>query len=276
MPMPPGIAKFFSSLPAPPFFSAKEDTLKYHLLKAAEAAAELLPPGGEVPLQMWLDCRMPGEVILCNDNDGLIVLLPKTSQSVKLKAEVGTTPHKASPPTSAASLWMSPAPPPKAPPGAPPPSPEANLAYKKKGEESSGVIRVIKTIVAGVEKEIQTMVLEEKDAHEDCVKFMADAKAKRSQDSMSMQDKEGVHAGGLKNKQIDLMETEMWVAGEKCDDGAGWRRQPPAGVAPAAPLRVNLWDDVGLPYNFQEFVAYYGSAATQMWDLAVRPEVTHQ
>ena len=190
MPMPPGIAKFFSSLPAPPFFSAKEDTLKYHLLKAAEAAAELLPPGGEVPLQMWLDCRMPGEVILCNDNDGLIVLLPKTSQRVKLKAEVGTTPHKASPPTSAGSLWMSPAPPPKAPPGAPPPSPEANLAYKKKG-----------------------------------------------------------------------------------DDGAGWRRQPPAGVAPAAPLRVNCWDDVGLPYTFQEFVAYYGSAATQMWDLAVRPEV---
>ena len=210
MPMPPGIAKFFSSLPAPPFFSAKEDTLKYHLLKAAEAAAELLPPGGEVPLQMWLDCRMPGEVILCNDNDGLIVLLPKTSQSVKLKAEVGTTPHKASPPTSAGSLWMSPAPPPKAPPGAPPPFPEANLAYKKKGEESSGVIRVLETIVTGV---------------------------------------------------------------EKSDDGAGWRRQAPAGVAPAAPLRVNLWDDVRLAYNFEEFVAYYGSAATQMWDLAVRPEV---
>merc|ERR1719515_637052 len=38
---------------------------------------------------------------------------------------------------------------------APPPPPEANLAYKKKGEESSGVIQMIKTIIADVEKEIQ-------------------------------------------------------------------------------------------------------------------------
>merc|ERR1712157_246122 len=40
---------------------------------------------------------------------------------------------------------------------APPPPPEANLAYKKKGEESSGVIQMIKTIIADVEKEIQVM-----------------------------------------------------------------------------------------------------------------------
>ena len=34
---------------------------------------------------------------------------------------------------------------------APPPPPEANLAYKKKGEESNGVIQMIKTIIADVE-----------------------------------------------------------------------------------------------------------------------------
>merc|ERR1719165_2825 len=38
---------------------------------------------------------------------------------------------------------------------APPPPPEADLAYKKKGEESSGVIRLIDMIIADVEKEIQ-------------------------------------------------------------------------------------------------------------------------
>merc|ERR1712157_374212 len=40
---------------------------------------------------------------------------------------------------------------------APPPPPAADLAYKTKGEESSGVIQMIKTIIADVEKEIQVM-----------------------------------------------------------------------------------------------------------------------
>merc|ERR1740121_1804801 len=77
---------------------------------------------------------------------------------------------------------------------APPPPPAANLAYKKKGEESNGVIQMIKTIIADVEKEIQVMELEEKDAQADYEKFMADAKAKRAEDSKSMSDKEGALA----------------------------------------------------------------------------------
>jgi len=110
---------------------------------------------------------------------------------------------------------------------APPPPPEANLAYKKKGEESSGVIQMIKTIIADVEKEIQIMELEEKDAQDDYEKFMADAKAKRAEDSKSMSDKEGALAEtteelvtseeGLKNKQIDLMETEKSLGGLHAD-----------------------------------------------------------
>merc|ERR1719324_1433719 len=101
---------------------------------------------------------------------------------------------------------------------APPPPPEANLAYKKKGEESSGVIQMIKTIIADVEKEIQVAELEEKDAQKDYEKFMADAKAKRAEDSKAQSDKEGALAEttetlvsseeGLKNKKIELMETE--------------------------------------------------------------------
>merc|ERR1740133_327928 len=93
---------------------------------------------------------------------------------------------------------------------APPPPPAANLAYKKKGEESSGVIQMIKSIIADVDKEIQVMQLEEKDAQSDYEKFMGDAKAKRAEDSKSMSDKEGALAettealvnakGDLKNK----------------------------------------------------------------------------
>jgi len=110
---------------------------------------------------------------------------------------------------------------------APPPPPEANLAYKKKGEESSGVIQMIKTIIADVEKEIQVMQLEEKDAQGDYEKFMGDAKAKRAEDAKSQSDKEGDLAEtteelvnseeGLKNKQIELMETEKALGGLHAD-----------------------------------------------------------
>jgi len=50
---------------------------------------------------------------------------------------------------------------------APPPPPAADLAYKTKGEESSGVIRMIDMLVNDVEKEIQESKLEEKDAQSD-------------------------------------------------------------------------------------------------------------
>merc|ERR1719439_337773 len=55
---------------------------------------------------------------------------------------------------------------------APPPPPEANLAYQKKGEESSGVIRLIDLLIADVEKEIQVMDLEEKDAQKEYERMM--------------------------------------------------------------------------------------------------------
>jgi len=71
---------------------------------------------------------------------------------------------------------------------APPPPPAANLAYKTKGEESSGVIQMIDTLVNDVEKENQVMKLEEEDAQDDYEKFMADAKEKRAADSKSMSD----------------------------------------------------------------------------------------
>merc|ERR1719163_1975313 len=110
---------------------------------------------------------------------------------------------------------------------APPPPPAADLAYKTKGEESSGVIQMLDTIINDVEKENQIMELEEKDAQDDYEKFMADAKAKRAEDSKSMSDKEGALAetteqlvtdeGELKNTQTELMETEKALGGLHAD-----------------------------------------------------------
>jgi len=110
---------------------------------------------------------------------------------------------------------------------APPPPPAANLAYKTKGEESSGVIQMIDTLINDVEKENQVMKLEEEDAQDDYEKFMADAKTKRAADSKSMTDAEGSLAetdeqlvtdkGTLKNKNTELMETDKYLAGVHAD-----------------------------------------------------------
>jgi len=105
---------------------------------------------------------------------------------------------------------------------APPPPPAANLAYKNKGEESSGVIQMIDNLVNDVEKENQVMKLEEEDAQDDYEKFMEDAKSKRAADSKSMTDAEGSLAetgeqlvtdkGTLKDKNTELMETDKYLS----------------------------------------------------------------
>jgi chromosome segregation ATPase len=112
---------------------------------------------------------------------------------------------------------------------APPPPPEANLAYQKKGEESSGVIRLIDLLINDVEKDIQVADLEEKDAQKDYVRFMDNAAKKRAEDSKSMTDKQGALADteaqlvddkqGLKDKKMDLMKTEQLIGAlhSECD-----------------------------------------------------------
>merc|ERR1719473_69476 len=77
---------------------------------------------------------------------------------------------------------------------APPPPPEANLAYKKSGESSNGVIAMIDLLIADIDKDNQTMEVEEKDAQSDYEAFMSDASAKRAQDSKTITDKEAAKA----------------------------------------------------------------------------------
>merc|ERR1719162_2402768 len=112
---------------------------------------------------------------------------------------------------------------------APPPPPAANLAYKKSGESSNGVIAMIDLIVADVDKEIQTMEVDEKDAQADYETFMSDASEKRAQDSKSIVDKEGAQAeteeelqtstDSKKSKTTEAMETAKYIGGlhEECD-----------------------------------------------------------
>merc|ERR1719473_501079 len=77
---------------------------------------------------------------------------------------------------------------------APPPPPEANLAYKKSGEQSNGVIAMIDLLVADLDKDNQIAEVEEKDGQKEYEAFMADASEKRSQDSKAVTDKEGAKA----------------------------------------------------------------------------------
>jgi chromosome segregation ATPase len=112
---------------------------------------------------------------------------------------------------------------------APPPPPEANLAYKKSGQESNGVIAMIDLLVADLDKEIQESEVEEKDAQKDYEGFMADAADKRTQDSKSITDKEATKAAteeelqaneeSKASKTTEAMETAKYIGGlhAECD-----------------------------------------------------------
>jgi len=112
---------------------------------------------------------------------------------------------------------------------APAPPPEANLEYKKSGESSNGVMAMIDLIVADVDKEIQTMEVDEKDAQSDYEGFMSDASEKRAQDSKTITDKESAKAEGetelqsntedKKSKTVEAMETAKYLGGlhQECD-----------------------------------------------------------
>jgi septal ring factor EnvC (AmiA/AmiB activator) len=112
---------------------------------------------------------------------------------------------------------------------APPPAPEANLAYKKSGEDSNGVIAMIDLLVADIDKDNQVAKVNEDDAQQEYEQFMTDASEKRAQDSKSITDKEGAKAEtetelqankeSKKSKTLEAMETAKYIGGlhEECD-----------------------------------------------------------
>merc|ERR1719265_512233 len=86
---------------------------------------------------------------------------------------------------------------------APPPPPEANLAYKKSGGESNGVIAMIDLLIADLDKDNQIMEVDEKDGQKEYEQFMADSAEKRALDSKAITDKDAAKAETETQKQTD-------------------------------------------------------------------------
>merc|ERR1719498_1345559 len=113
--------------------------------------------------------------------------------------------------------------------GAPPPPPQANLAYKKSGEDSNGVLSMIDLLVADLDKDNQVMEVDEKDAQSDYETFMSDASEKRALDSKAITDNESAKAEAESNlqankdskasKTMEAMETAKYISGlhGECD-----------------------------------------------------------
>jgi septal ring factor EnvC (AmiA/AmiB activator) len=77
---------------------------------------------------------------------------------------------------------------------APPPPPETAGAYQKKSEDSGGVIAMIDSLIADLDKELTEAETEEKLAQEEYEELMADSAEKRAADSKSLSDKESLKA----------------------------------------------------------------------------------
>jgi septal ring factor EnvC (AmiA/AmiB activator) len=77
---------------------------------------------------------------------------------------------------------------------APPPPPEAVAAYKKKGEEGSGVIAMIDLLIKDLDKELTEAKTAEKDAQADYEVYMKDAAEQRVTDTKTLADKETAKA----------------------------------------------------------------------------------
>merc|ERR1719252_24112 len=86
---------------------------------------------------------------------------------------------------------------------APPPPPETYGAYQKKGEQSGGVMAMMDMLVADLDKEIQEMEFEEKDAQAEYEEFIKVSAEKRAADSKSIEEKEAAKAG-LESDIVDM------------------------------------------------------------------------
>jgi len=103
----------------------------------------------------------------------------------------------------------------------PPPPPEAPGKFKKKGEESGGVLAMMDMMKAEVEKEAQEAEFAEKDAQGEYEQMVKDAAAKRAADSKSIEEKEAVKAGleddkvkmedAKKVEEAELMATKEYI-----------------------------------------------------------------
>jgi septal ring factor EnvC (AmiA/AmiB activator) len=77
---------------------------------------------------------------------------------------------------------------------APGPAPDAPKAFKKKGEESNGVVSMIDLLIKDLDKEMQTADVEEKNAQKAYEQTMSDSAEKRAEDSKLITEKSSMKA----------------------------------------------------------------------------------
>merc|ERR1719243_343024 len=94
---------------------------------------------------------------------------------------------------------------------APPPPPETWSAYATKGEEHTGVVEMLNMLVADLDKEIQSMTVDENDAQAEYESLMADSAAKRAADTASIAEKEGAKADLEAQIEKDSAEKEAQI-----------------------------------------------------------------
>lgn len=76
----------------------------------------------------------------------------------------------------------------------PPPPPEANFAYQKKSEGSSGVLQMLETLKKDIQLEMVEMEAEEKDSQKDYEEFIKDSAEKRQSCAKSITEKESARS----------------------------------------------------------------------------------
>lgn len=113
--------------------------------------------------------------------------------------------------------------------GAPAAAPEAVGSYKKKGEESGGVIAMISLLIKDLDKEMIEAEASEKDAQADYEQMLNDSAEKRATDSKALTDKNAAKAGLQSDVEGDtdakgaavkeLMGTEQYISSlhAECD-----------------------------------------------------------
>jgi len=99
----------------------------------------------------------------------------------------------------------------------PGPAPEAPGPFKKKSEESNGVIAMMDLLVKDLDKEMTVAETEEKDAQADYESMTADAATKRADDSKLLEDKESARAdaqAALQTEKDNKASTEKKLMGQ--------------------------------------------------------------
>jgi chromosome segregation ATPase len=94
---------------------------------------------------------------------------------------------------------------------APPPPPEAPGAFKKKGEESSGVIAMIDVLIKDLDRELTEAEVVEKDAQGDYEAMMSDSSEKRAADTKALTEKIATKAN---------LKSDLETAGEDKDSAS--------------------------------------------------------